>query len=58
MLDAINKAHIWYFVLNYAEKHNMTLLAITHNQYLAGQVATRVLRIPEMNHIQVDRSEL
>ena len=58
MLDAINQAHIWNFVLNYAEKHNMTLLAITHNQYLADQVATRVLRIPELNHIQVDRSEL
>lgn len=58
MLDAINQAHIWTFVLNYAEKHNMTLLAITHNQYLADQVATSVLRIPELNHIQVDRSEL
>lgn len=58
MLDAINQAHIWNFVLNYAEKHNMTLLAITHNQYLADQVATRVLRIPELNHIEVDRSEL
>ena len=58
MLDAINQAHIWNFVLRYAEKHNMTLLAITHNQYLADQVSTRVLRIPELNHIQVDRSEL
>ncbi len=58
MLDAINQAHIWNFVLSYAGKHNMTLLAITHNQYLADQVATRVLRIPELNHIQVDRSEL
>ena len=58
MLDAINQAHIWNFVLRYAEKHNMTLLAINHNQYLADQVATRVLRIPELNHIQVDRSEL
>ena len=58
MLDAINQAHIWNFVLSYAKKHNMTLLAITHNQYLADQVATRVLRIPELNHIQVDRSEL
>ena len=58
MLDAINQAHIWNFVLSYAEKHNITLLAITHNRYLADQVATRVLRIPELNHIQVDRSEL
>ena len=58
MLDAINQAHIWTFVLSCAEKHNMTLLAITHNQYLADRVATRVLRIPDLNHIQVDRSEL
>lgn len=58
MLDAINQAHIWNFVLRYAEKHNMTLLAITHNQYLADRVATRILRIPELNHIRVDRSEL
>ncbi|MBR1661773.1 MAG: ATP-binding cassette domain-containing protein [Acidaminococcaceae bacterium] len=58
MLDAINQAHIWNFVLNYAQKHNMTLLAITHNQFLADQVATRVLRIPELNHIEVDQSSL
>ena len=58
MLDAINQAHIWNFVLGYASKHNMTLLAITHNQFLADQVATRVLRIPELNHIEVDQSEL
>ena len=58
MLDAINQAHIWNFVLAYAEKHNMTLLAITHNQYLADQVATRILRIPELNHVEVDQSEL
>ncbi len=58
MLDAINQAHIWNFVLGYAQKHNMTLLAITHNQYLADQVATRILRIPELNRIEVDQSEL
>ena len=58
MLDAINQAHIWNFVLAYAKKHKMTLLAITHNQYLAEQVATRILRIPELNHIEVDQSSL
>ena len=58
MLDAINQAHIWNFVLGYAARHNMTLLAITHNQFLADQVATRILRIPELNHIAVDQSEL
>ena len=36
----------------------MTLLAITHNQFLADKVATRILRIPELNHVEVDQSEL
>ena len=58
MLDAINQAHIWNFVLDYAKAHDMTLLAITHNQFLAQEVATRVIRIPELNHIEVDQSEL
>lgn len=58
MLDAINQAHIWNFVLNYAVNYNMTMLAITHNQFLADRVATRILRIPELNHIEVDQSEL
>lgn len=58
MLDALNQAHIWNFIMDYAEKHEMTLLAITHNKFLAEQIATRVIKIPELNHIEVDQSEL
>lgn len=58
MLDALNQAHIWNFILDYAEKHDMTLIAITHNKFLAEKIATRVIKIPELNHIEVDQAEL
>lgn len=58
MLDALNQAHIWRFVLHYAVRHKMAIVAITHNQALAQRVAERIVHIPELNHIQVDRSEL
>lgn len=35
MLDALNQAHIWNYVLKYAKQNNITLIAITHNKYLA-----------------------
>lgn len=58
MLDALNQAHIWNFILEYAEKHDMILIAITHNKFLAEKIATRVIKIPELNHIEVDQAEL
>jgi len=58
MLDALNQAHIWNFVLNYAKRHRMGIVAITHNPALAERVATRIIRIPELNHVEVDRSNL
>ena len=58
MLDALNQAHIWNFVLNYAERHRMGLVAITHNPSLAERVATRIIRIPELNRVEVDRHDL
>lgn len=58
MLDALNQAHIWNFILDYALKHEMTLLAITHNKFLAEKIATRIIKIPELNHIEVKQEEL
>lgn len=57
MLDALNQAHIWNYVLKYAKEHHITLIAITHNKYLAENIATRVIKLPELNHIQVQESE-
>jgi len=51
MLDALNQAHIWNFILEYAARNEMSLLAITHNKFLAERIATRVINIPELNHI-------
>lgn len=41
MLDVITQAQIWNVVLMEAEKHNMGVIAITHNQHLAQRIATR-----------------
>lgn len=58
MLDALNQAHIWNVVLGYAERHRMALIAITHNKALAERVAERIVNVPELNRVKVDRSDL
>lgn len=58
MLDALNQAHIWQFILRYAQKQGMTLLAVTHNRFLADRIADRIINVPELNKITVDQSSL
>ena len=41
MLDVITQAQIWDVVLKEAKRHNMGIIAITHNKYLAERIATR-----------------
>lgn len=45
MLDAITQAQLWKVILNEAEKRNMGILAITHNEHLAQQIASRIIRL-------------
>lgn len=58
MLDALNQAHIWKFILEYAEKHGMSIIAITHNKFLAEKLATRIISIPDINHIEANQDDL
>ena len=58
MLDALNQAHIWTFILEYAEKHGMSIIAITHNKFLAEKLATRIISIPDINHIEANQDDL
>ena len=58
MLDALNQAHIWEFILRYAKEQEMTLLAVTHNRFLADRIADRIISVPELNKITVDKSSL
>ena len=58
MLDALNQAHIWNFILEYAEKHGMSIIAITHNKFLAEKLATRIISIPDINHIEANHDDL
>jgi peptide/nickel transport system ATP-binding protein len=54
MLDVITQAQIWQLLLEISEKRNLGMIIITHNMALAKQVCTRVIQLPEINHIEVD----
>ncbi|EHQ89353.1 ABC transporter ATP-binding protein [Desulfosporosinus youngiae] len=58
MLDAVNQAHIWQFLLSHADKKKMGIILITHNMYLAKQVATRIIDVPSINNISVRTDDL
>ena len=34
------------------------IVAITHNRAVAERVADRIIRIPDLNHMEVDRGDL
>lgn len=42
MLDVITQAQIWNVVLQEAERRNMGLIAVTHNQNLARRISTAI----------------
>lgn len=58
MLDALNQVHIWRFLLRHAAETRMGIISITHNLYLAEQVATRIIDVPSINRIQVRTDDL
>lgn len=52
MLDVITQAQIWRLLLDVAEKRNLGMIVITHNEHLAKQVCTRIINLPDINHVQ------
>lgn len=47
MLDVITQAQIWNVVLAEAKKHNMGIIAVTHNRHLAERIADRVVNLSD-----------
>ncbi|WP_424151532.1 ABC transporter ATP-binding protein [Selenomonas noxia] len=47
-LDPITQAQIWSVIFQEVEKHNMILIAITHNEALAQRICTRMIHIEEL----------
>lgn len=45
MLDTITQAQIWNVILDFASEHNIGILAITHNENLAGAISDRIVRL-------------
>lgn len=51
MLDVITQAQIWQLLLKISEERQLGLIVITHNIALANKVCNRIIRLPEINHI-------
>lgn len=52
MLDVITQAQIWQLLLEEAAHRDIGMLIITHNPALAEKVCTRVIQLPEINHLE------
>lgn len=52
MLDVITQAQIWELILKTAKERQIGLVAVTHNMALAEKVCTRIVSLPEVNHIE------
>lgn len=51
MLDVITQAQIWNVVLEKAKKHNMGILAVTHNMHLAERAADRIYDLSRQEYL-------
>ena len=47
-LDPITQAQIWSVILQEVERHDMILIAITHNEALARRICTRMVHVDEL----------
>ncbi|WP_314624839.1 ATP-binding cassette domain-containing protein [uncultured Selenomonas sp.] len=47
-LDPITQAQIWSVILQEVERHDMILIAITHNEALAQRICTRMVHVDEL----------
>lgn len=47
-LDPITQSQIWSVICREAAAHDMTLIVITHNEWLAKEVCTRIVRVEEL----------
>lgn len=52
MLDVITQAQIWRLLLEVAQKRNLGMIVITHNKHLAQQICTRIIQLPDINHVE------
>ena len=51
MLDVITQAQIWQVVLEESRKHNMGLIAVTHNRHLASRIADRIYDLSKGDYL-------
>ncbi len=52
MLDAITQAQIWNVVLDYAKKHDIGVIVISHEKALVNKICDRVVNLEEFKEEQ------
>ncbi len=57
MLDVITQAQIWNLMLEEVEQRGLGLVVVTHNQYLAERVCTRMIHLEQVNQIELSLQE-
>ena len=45
MLDVVTQAQVWRAIVSHAREHNMGVVAITHNLFLADRICDRIVEI-------------
>ena len=46
MLDLVTQAQIWNFLLEEAEKRDLGILIVSHNEALMERLCTRIVELP------------
>lgn len=58
MLDVVTQAQIWHFILEYAKKHSIGLLVMSHNPKLLEVTCTRQIRLDQLNKIDTEKTNI
>ncbi|MFV0482243.1 MAG: ABC transporter ATP-binding protein [Campylobacteraceae bacterium] len=51
MLDNINQAKVWNYLLHVTKKHFVGMINITHDIHLAQKISDKIINLEEINHI-------
>lgn len=51
MFDAVTQAQIWEVMMKVIKERNMSMIVITHNEFLAQRLCTKIIELPSINKI-------
>ena len=51
MLDSVNQAKVWKYLLHLVSKHHVGLISITHDINLAKKISDKIIELEKINNI-------